>query len=169
MEHLVRERLQPLDIPRDRYEKHLRTALAIGTTAYAHMPIGIQVHITIYTTLTTSMDDFDIPLVASEQFVTRFVSGLPQLSPALDALADNLRHMSDYYCPHAASGIITSTLDFINSTMLEREIQAFVVSEDAENYAIYTRFKNGVSQAYGLFMWDKFTFPELSSYFPALP
>lgn len=42
-------------------------------------------------------------------------------------------------------------------------------SDVAENFAIYTRFKNGVSLAYGLFIWDKFNFPDLTTYSHCLP
>lgn len=158
-----------MNIPHDRYEKHIRAALAIGTNAYAHTAINIQIHITVYTMMAICIDDFDIPPAASEQFATLFVSGSPQLDPGLDILADNLRRMYDYYSPHAASGIITSTLDFINTTALEKELQDLTISEDAENYAIYARMKNGISQAYALFIWDKFNFPDVSTYFPAIP
>jgi len=167
VEGIVRARVRVSDIAPDRYDKHLRTALAIGTTSYAHTHLDIQVHITIYTLLTTSIDDFDIP--HADQFVARFTSGLPQLTPALDALADNLLHMVDFYPPYAANGIITSTLDFINATQFEKESKDFVLAEGAANYAIYTRFKNGVSQAYGLFIWDKFNHPDMHTYIQSLP
>lgn len=114
VEKVVRELLQPLDMARDRYEKHLRTALAIGTTAYSHTSIEIQAHITVYTVLATGMDDFDLPFDAMDQFTMRFVQGLPQLSPALVVFADNLRRMADFYLvqhrgsspPHLTSSIL---------------------------------------------------------------
>ncbi|KAI0343534.1 terpenoid synthase [Trametopsis cervina] len=151
------------------YEKQLRTGLVIGTTSYAHTHIDIQVHITIYTLLATSVDDTEIPYSAMEEFIPRFLSGTPQLSPLLDMLADNLRHMTDYYHSTSASGIITSTLEFMNATLLERDANNMVISKGATMYTRYIRAQNGIGQAYALFIWDKFNFPDMTSYVPAIP
>lgn len=169
VERRVREELHLPDLPQHLYDKHLRTALAIATTAYTHTHIDVQVHITSYTLMTTSIDDFDLPGEATEQFVLRFVSGQPQLSPSLEALADNLRRMYDFYLPHAASTIIASTLEFISATLLEKDTEDMSMVEGAEQFAIYTRSKSGVAAAYGLFIWDKLTFPNIYTYIQALP
>jgi len=169
VESIVRTRVPLPDVAKDQYDKHIRTALAIGTTAYAHTPLDVQVHITIFTLLATCIDDSDIPHAATEQFVTRFTSGLPQLTPALEALADNLLHMADYYPVYIANDIITSALDFVNTTLFDKETKDIPLAEGAANYAIYRRFKNGAPQGYGFFIWDKFNHPDAHAYIQSLP
>lgn len=165
----VREEIASRSPSSERSEKQIRTAVHMATTVYCQSNTDVQVHIAIYTALLLSIDDFDIPQIATDEFIPRLLRGSSQLHPAIDHVVDNLRHMSDYFPRRAAQAISTSALNFINRTIFDTEQADHVLSQDAIRYVEWTRIKDGIGEAYAYFIWDKFKFPDTTSYIQAIP
>lgn len=156
-------------LPSDCYDKQIETAVHMITLAYCQGSIDVQVHIATYTALLLFVDDFNVPKEASEQFIGRLMSGLPQLHPILDLVVDNLRGMADFFPRHAAQTISTSALHHINRTVFDTERADTDLSDDAMHYVQWTRIKDGIGIAYAFFIWDKFNLPDLRAYIQAIP
>jgi hypothetical protein len=151
------------------YDPAVICAVHIASAAYSHTSVEIQVHIAKYTLLCTLIDDFSVSADALEGFTERMYSGSPQLHPLLDRLVENLRKMKDYYPLYSANRIIKATVGFVDSMAVDSRLKAMTLGPGALNYVTSRRLDNGVGDAYGSFIWDKFSFSDLSSYIQAVP
>lgn len=91
-------------------------------------------------------------------FESRFFRGMPQLDPALNALADVLRMMFNLYPTFYANSIVNAALQFINTLFVERELQLmgtarFQSSPDPERFPWFLRHSSGVAIGYGLMIF----------------
>ena len=153
----------------DGFDGALVNAVWIAGCAYSHTPLDVQVHIALYTLLATCVDDLSVPLIALEEFMERFYSRAPQLHPILDLLADNILGMGNYFPSFPTKIIIKSTIDFINMMAFEQNTQTMPLRPAAMSYITMKRLYNGAADAYFCFVFDKFAFPNVSSYIQALP
>lgn len=172
LEQAVRDRAAKWDlgdVSLEKYDLALVNAVWIARCAYSHTPLDVQVHIACYTFLATCIDDFAIPHAAIDGFMTRFYSNSPQLHPLLDRLVENILGMKDYFPAFATKLIIKSTIDFVNMMAFEQEVEATKLQPTALSYVVMKRFYNGAGDAYFCFIFDKFNFPDVSSYIQALP
>jgi hypothetical protein len=152
-----------------KYDPALVCAVHIASTAYSHTPSEVQLHIALYTLLCILVDDFSVSNAALEEFTERLYSGSPQLHPLLDRLVENLRQTKDYYPPFIANQIIKSTVGFVDSMAVDSQLETMMLGPAALTYVTTRRLDNGIGRAYGSFIWDKFNFPDLSSYVQAIP
>ena len=148
---------------------NLVAGVAIAIAAYRHTPLATQVHIAIYTLLIISVDDLIMGTDAVEEFMMRLHSGIRQLDPILQYLVENLAAMPDYFPADAAKAISTSSLVFINQTLLDKKLERMPVHQEAREYVESKRIKNGVAEAYAYFIWDKETFPDVQVYIQSIP
>ncbi|PSS05543.1 hypothetical protein PHLCEN_2v3745 [Hermanssonia centrifuga] len=151
------------------HEHLTSTGFYVSTTFYAHLHIDIQVQIALYTFLTCLIDDFDVGTQALEEFGTRLCSGHSQLHPILDCMAKLLGRMPTYFLPYASQSIVISTIQFINATAFDKKTASMSLSDSASSFVEYKRERSGLGEAYGFFAWDKFTFPDISTYVQVIP
>ena len=104
-----------------------------------------------------------------DSFGARLYSGKPQLDPALDCLVDLLGKVHDYYPPYAAKSIIVATIEFVDATLFDKESVGIQLHRAALPYVEYKRLRNSLGGAYGAFVWDKFSFPNIFSHIQVLP
>ena len=77
--------------------------------------------------------------------------------------------MKDYFPAFPTKLIIKSTVDFVNMMAFEQEAGATKPRPAALSYVTMKRFYNGAGDAYFCFIFDKFNFPDVSSYVQAMP
>lgn len=146
-------------VPPKRFERCLKTAIDLGSIGYAHAPIHVQVHIAIFAVFGLAIDEFEVDPEALEVFPARLLAGAPQDHPLLDRYVENLQETYKHFPPYAASAIITNTIQFINSMLLDRHEQEVGVEDKLLSYARYKRVRNGLGDVFGFFVWDKDSFP----------
>ena len=167
VEQRVRETADKWDfghISLDRRDRNIATAISLATTTFGHTRSDVQVHIALFAILGLCIDDLEIKPSALDEFVPRLQAGSPQQHPVLDNLADNLQALPNYFPPFAASAIFAATLQFVNSTLFDRRCESMTLTEGSMPYVRYKRSRNGLSEAFSFFAWDRFDFPDVSSY-----
>ena len=85
--------------------------------------------IAIYTAFLTWIGDtYTRDVIGVDSFNDRFITGRQQASETLDGLARLLREINLHYHGIQANVILTASLNFVTSTILDFETQAMVVS-----------------------------------------
>ncbi|KAG7088709.1 hypothetical protein E1B28_012679 [Marasmius oreades] len=145
-------------LPSPRYpwfEKYLSVGVVIAFTSYAHLPRHHRVQIAVHTSFATALDDiFSHHHQRMESFNESFLKGVSQDDLILDGLAKALLNTSKYYSPIQSNLIVTSTLDFMTSLIMEVKIKK-MESFDSPSFAAYYRDMSGVSIAFAMFIFPK--------------
>lgn len=150
--------------------KHAAVGLLIGTMAYRHTPIDVQIAVSIFTYLGTMCDDDILSNDILREFAPRFFDGMPQLHPILDYLIDHLANMRSLFPRYTANSITVNTVEFINAEMFVRDEGGVRIGkEEATQYLDFMRWKNGVGEAFVYFIWPKSMFPQPQTYIQAVP
>ncbi|EKM53546.1 uncharacterized protein PHACADRAFT_125341 [Phanerochaete carnosa HHB-10118-sp] len=157
------------NIPARRLERHIISGIQLGTIGYGHTHFDTQIQIALYTVLGLCVDDYEVDNAALSEFVQRLQSGRPQLHPVLDLFADNLRHMTDFFNLYSATTVVTDTINFVNCTLFERHLEDMRLCPSASQYPLYKRARNGLGEVFAAFIWDKFSFPDVSTHIQAIP
>ena len=152
------------DVTAERYGRIIVAAINEATTSYGHTHPDVQVHIALYSVLILIIDDLEINPAALQEFVQRLQTGAPQLHPVLTYLAENIQHLPEYFPPYAATAIFAATVQFINSTVFDKELENMPLTKDSLPYVLYKRARNSLGEVYGFMVWDKFTFPNISTH-----
>ncbi|KAF8815635.1 terpenoid synthase [Phlegmacium glaucopus] len=136
--------------------KYIPCGVMNSCTGYAHLKNrSTLVFIAIYTAFLLWVDDtYTEHVKGVDTFHERFVTGQQQPNEALDGLARLLRETNLHYHGIQAHVILTSTLNFITSMLLDFETQGMAVSPHAKSYTTFLRVMTGISEAYAMF-----TFP----------
>ncbi|KAG7092969.1 hypothetical protein E1B28_009270 [Marasmius oreades] len=147
------------------------TCLYIGVdlacSAFAHLPRCNQVHIAFFTAFHMALDDQYHQIHEQlEGFSERLVKGSAQDNPILAGLATILFDTNEYYGRLQSNLIVTSTLDFVASLMMDLEIQK-MESLDSPSFAAYCRLLSGISVAFAMFIFPKDI--EIAGYIQCLP
>ncbi|KAF8804962.1 terpenoid synthase [Phlegmacium glaucopus] len=143
--------------------------VVIASAAYGHIKkLPILVYISLYTAFLTWVDDAYTGHVRGvDVFNERFITGEKQENEGLDGLARLLRETSLHYYGVQANIILTSSLNFMTSTILEFETKGMPLSPDAKSYTTFLRVMTGICEAYGIFAFP----PEVPviDYIQAIP
>lgn len=147
--------------------------MSIATTAYRHITdVETEVALSIYTFLTSLFDDDVLDLDVLRQFVPRFYSRQPQLSPLLDLFVETITVMlPKHYGAYSSNSIVSSSLDFFNAEVFERDgsAEGLEVGQWSGIYLEYVRWKSGISEAYACQIWPKSLCPDTKAYIQAIP
>ena len=110
--------------------KYIPSGVIITSTAYAHIQSrSTQVFIAIYTAFVTWIDDtYTRDIVGIDDFNERFLAGQQQANAGLDGFARVLREINLYYHGVQANVILTSSLNFVTSAIVDFETQGMAVS-----------------------------------------
>lgn len=157
------------DVFLEKYDPVLVNATRAVGCGYSHTPFDVQVHITLFTFMATCIDDLAVPRVALEEFMQRFYSGSPQLHPLLDRLIENILGMRAHFPAFPAKLIIQSTIDFVNMMAFEQETETAARHYESLSFVTMKRWHNGAGNAYYCFIFDKYNFPDVTSYIQGLP
>ena len=152
-----------------RVQCHVVTAVNFATTTFGHNHFDTQVHIALFTVLCLCVDDLEVDTTALAEFVQRLQSGMPQLHPVLDHLAERLRRTPDFYSPYASSAIVAGTVHFTNCTLFDKESESMELHPSALPFVLYKRARNSLGEVYASYVWDKFNFPDVFTHIQILP
>lgn len=151
------------------YDGAIRTSVCVATTMFGHTHIDTQVHLALYSLLAGCVDDLEIDPMALECFMDRLYSNQPQLHPVLELLVEKLRCMHEYYPPFSATAIFAGTVQFINATLFDKRSEGIAFRPASLQFIRYKRARNSLGEVYGLFAWDKFNFPDVSTHIQIIP
>jgi glycosyltransferase involved in cell wall biosynthesis len=117
----------------DRSVPSLRPFIPVGVSlasiAYGHIDEETRVFIAIYTAFLVHADDFYVrDNERLRVFAERFIRREKQFDLVLDALADFLLKIPDYYEPVLANIILMGALNLINACTLEFQTQGMKVT-----------------------------------------
>lgn len=158
-----------VDLAQPQYRKPLKAGVCIATTVFAHTALDTQAHIAVYAFLVICLDDTDLELPALAQFGARFYAGRPQLHPLLDRLVAHLGRMPAFYTEYAATAIMAGTVQFVNTTYVERLHRGVPLARGALAYVRFKRSRNGIAEGFSLFAWEKSRFPDVTPYIQIIP
>jgi len=149
--------------------KYIPCGVIMASTAYAHLKSrSTQVFIALYTAFFTWMDDtYTRDVIGVDSFNERFVTGREQANESLEGIDRFLRETNLHYHDTQANVILTASLNFVTSIILDFETQGMPVSPHAKSYATFQRIMSGICESYAMF-----TFPPevpVKSYVQAVP
>ncbi|KAF8887826.1 isoprenoid synthase domain-containing protein [Infundibulicybe gibba] len=127
----------------------------MSISLYSHLSISRQYYVCIYTALLVHLDDLAMAdATVVEEFNTTFLlQNGKHTHPILDGLEILLRTTQDHFSKNNTSMIITNTLDFISSLIMEEDQQSMTVHSAATNYPGYLRSLTGIGRAFALFFF----------------
>lgn len=151
--------------------RHRITGWIIALTAYNYMDLDTIVHIALFTAIATTLDVPEVmDRVGCDTFHHDLFAGkLHDREDLPGQMVKILAATPSHYSQIAASSIMASTLQFINSTLLENTTRDMVLSEGALPFIEHRRLQTGVAEAYAHFIWDKKHFPSVATYIQAIP
>ena len=77
--------------------------------------------------------------------------------------------MPDFFNLYTATTIFTDSINFVNCTLFEKQTDAVPLHPTALPYVLYKRARNSLGEVYSAFVWDKFSFPDISSHIQVTP
>ena len=156
-------------VHRHRFARLLGTAFDMSTMSYSYTHPDTQVQVALFTLLCLCVDDMRVPLKALESFTNRLFTHTPQLDPILDCLVDNLARMSDFYPSHLAQMIVSSTIDFIRTTLFDEQCADMPLHEGSLPFVKHNRLGSGLGTAFASFGWERLSFPDVKTHIQILP
>ncbi|KII94514.1 hypothetical protein PLICRDRAFT_169261 [Plicaturopsis crispa FD-325 SS-3] len=143
--------------------------VVMATTAYAHLPDQRgQIFICLYTAFLTYAEDIystDVGGVA--EFSERLARGQPQNDRVLDNLADLLLRAHEYFERIAANMVMSCTLNFMTSILLDHDTDGMELEPRAQRYPKFTRRMSGAAETFAVCIFPP-ALP-LQSYIQAMP
>ncbi|KAG1794416.1 terpenoid synthase [Suillus plorans] len=156
--------------PMDAILPYMAVGVAIMSNAYIHLPDhATKIWICLFTAVCTCIDDMikAEDLVHLYRFNERFMNCQPQGHPVMNALDELLREVACHYPAPVSNLIVTSSLDFMTSSLLDNETKDMPISLQAPSYPEYSRLLSGISTTYGLCIFPS-TLP-LREYVQCIP
>lgn len=116
---------------------YMAVGVSIASNAYGHLPdCATKMWICLFTTVATCVDDMMArpeDLVHVYRFNERFANCQPQEHPVLNALDGLLREVHCHHSAPVSNLIVTSSLNFMSSILLDNETQDMPVWSFSNN------------------------------------
>jgi hypothetical protein len=123
--------------PMDAILPYMAVGVSIASNAYGHLPdCATKMWICLFTTVATCVDDMMArpeDLVHVYRFNERFANCQPQEHPVLNALDGLLREVHCHHSAPVSNLIVTSSLNFMSSILLDNETQDMPVWSFSNN------------------------------------
>ena len=142
------------------------SGLDLTLSAYAHLHPRVQYFIAELAFLCILIDNHSVSNEALQHYVSR---GDTCGEPILEWLAECLSNAHEHFVPYAAGSIVTSTMEAINSEVLDDIFHTGSKASWPLSFVDYRRIKSGASEAYTFLIFDKDNFPDIRSYVHILP
>ncbi|KAG2369199.1 isoprenoid synthase domain-containing protein [Suillus spraguei] len=156
--------------PMDTILPYMTVGVTMMSNAFDHLPDrATKIWICFFTTLCVCIDDMKKveDLAHVYHFNERFANCRPQEHPVMNALDGLLREAACHYSALASNLIVTSSLNFMSSIVLDNETQDMPISLQAPSYPEYSRLLSGLTDAFGFFIFPS-TLP-LRDYIQCMP
>ena len=110
--------------------KFIPCGVIMASTGYSHLKNqSTQVFIALYTAFVTWIDDtYSRDVIGVDSFNERFVTGQKQANAGLDGFDRLLRETNFHYHSVQSNVILTSSLNYVTSTIVDFETQGIPVS-----------------------------------------
>lgn len=151
------------------FERSILISAALGMSFNSHSPMEVRLQVALYSLVIFLTDDCEIPAAALDEFMHRFYSGRPQLHPVLDHMVEILHGMDEFFPPLAVKGIVQGTVDYMNVNAFEPHAEKLPLHPAALSYVTARRMKHGLAEPFLMFLFDKFNYPDVSTWVQAVP
>ncbi|KAL5496021.1 hypothetical protein ACEPAH_3114 [Sanghuangporus vaninii] len=137
----------------------LRRSIVVGATmavtSYSHLPDeSVRIYIALYSGFLVYLDDvFSSHIDAIREFVLRFVARQSQQLKVLDDFAALLLEIHRFHNAVACNIILTSTLDYLSSFLIQYDVLGVPMPTSATEYPIFFRRLTGIGNAYSAFIF----------------
>ncbi|KAF9259049.1 terpenoid synthase [Marasmius fiardii PR-910] len=152
------------------FGKYLNVGVMIVSTSYSHLLKLNRIHIAIYTAFAQAIALYDIFAQNPkhmEGFNERFVKGISEDDPILDGLSQILLDTSEYHDRAQSSLIVSSTLNFVASLIMDMANQKLTSTGSSSFSTFCWNMSDDISTAYATFIFPKEI--ELATYVGCLP
>ncbi|KAG2146059.1 isoprenoid synthase domain-containing protein [Suillus bovinus] len=157
--------------PMDDILPYIAVGVAMVSNAYDHLPDrASKMWMCLFTTLLACIDDKMITpeyMVHAYRFNEQFVNCQPQGHPLMNALDGLLREVTCHHSAPVSNFVVTSSLDFVSSLLLDIETKDMPISRQNPSYPEYARLLSGVEYAYAYYIFPS-TVP-LREYVQCMP
>jgi len=153
LEAAMREELKTRNIRSPRLEKTVHLAASLIELAFYGCTFEEKKNIALFNWYIIYIDD---AVLADPRpctvFQHRFMRGIPQLDPVLDAFADVLNSLSASYPPLQANLILSAAFDFVSASCMEPQLAQANSSKNGRTSSPLgaTRFPNFLRERTGL-------------------
>ncbi|KAF8878461.1 isoprenoid synthase domain-containing protein [Infundibulicybe gibba] len=136
------------------FQRAFQLGVAMCVTLYPHLSISRRYYICVYTACVAYLDNLGLEgATVVGEFNMLFLRNKKHMHPILDGFAILLRATHEHFSENTASMIITSTLDYISSLIIEYDQQDMMVHTAATNYPGYLRYLTGIGRSFALFFF----------------
>ena len=161
-----------LDVPIHKFEMSLKTGIEVGTMAYRHAPLDMQVAIAMFCFTVACFDDKVMSAQERREFLPRYYQNQPQHHAILDKILEATYDLRQLVPTYSANIIFTGLLEYCNEDVFYSD-ESVVASQDlrgeAENYSESVRMIDGIPGPFIVAIWPKSLFPDVKEYVQALP
>ncbi|RYO81271.1 hypothetical protein DL766_007382 [Monosporascus sp. MC13-8B] len=170
---VMHKRAVQFEVPLDTRlsDKAFRLGFSEGLLAYPGHPVEVQAYIGLFTWIVVLIDD-DVGRIKDDtnRFQQRFSLGEPQPHPLLHAMAELLREAYNYWHPILANILLTSSLNFLTSNLLETEegFQKMPVTKAGSSFPYSFRKIAGIAEVYVIFGYPTAQYPKIEVVLEAL-
>ncbi|KAG6834561.1 hypothetical protein H0H93_008926 [Arthromyces matolae] len=154
------------------FERACGLAALLTECGYQKHSYEIQLQVARYNLIIIWIDDCsDKSPEAMEKFQLSILSYEIPDHELLDELRGNFRDAYLLYEPLSANGIVTSTMEYVNGSLLEclQVATKTPISPHAKSWPYYLRDKTGVAAAYSFMLFPKSSTYSLMDYIQVIP
>jgi hypothetical protein len=126
----------------------------------------------VFTLLAQNLDDFTPEAMQDiEKFFPRLCAGEKQPTSVLRGWAQLMLEANKYWAPILANLIVSSSLNFVNSTIIEhrRLVHQDNQSRSGKAWAYYLRNLDGLGEAFAVFTFPTALYPDASRFLQVIP
>ncbi|OCB88524.1 hypothetical protein A7U60_g4339 [Sanghuangporus baumii] len=137
----------------------LRRSIGVGATmaatSYSHLrDERVRIYIALFTGFVTYLDDLFLSHIdAIREFASRFVARQPQQLKILDDFAALLLEMPRFHNAVACNIILTSTLDYLSSLLIQYDVLGVPMPTSATEYPMFFRRLSGIGNGFSAFIF----------------
>ncbi|KAL5522399.1 hypothetical protein ACEPAG_8415 [Sanghuangporus baumii] len=131
------------------------TGATIAATSYSHLrDESFKIYIALFTGFVAYLDDLFLSHIdAIREFVSRFVARQPQQIKVLDDFAALLLETPRFHNAVACNIILTSTLDYVSSLLIQYDVLGVPMPTSATEYPVFFRRLSGIGNAFAAFIF----------------
>jgi len=170
LEAALRSEMEKRSLPPDQFGRTVHLAASLIELAYPDCDFSEKMNLALFNWFMIYIDDMASKDPAPfSVFESRFLSGKPQLDPALDTLVEVLLRMWEKYDPLSANTQIASVFEFITSSCIEPDVETLSLIRGGQRIPWFMRERTGLGTGYALMAFPKTRKIHILDYIQGIP